>query len=166
MQTKHLYVLLHIWTQGEVGAPWNRFKLSRKIFLLTVPRRYFFCGSFVWFMSCVCHAFASVHFCLVVTWRERADLLFVVFIVILLLSHLVSWDRCGTWLYRLLILAVFLNLPCSMKQPTAPSESRTSDLSFSSLTLYHCATAVRSLFPEITLLHSKILNIWPYGYSL
>ena len=26
-------------------------------------------------------------------------LLFVVFIVILLLSHLVSWDRCGTSLY-------------------------------------------------------------------
>ena len=35
-------------------------------------------------------------------------LLFVMFIVILLLSHLVSCDRCGTWLYQLLILAVFL----------------------------------------------------------
>ena len=28
-------------------APRNRFKPSSKIFLLTVPRRYFFCGSFV-----------------------------------------------------------------------------------------------------------------------
>ena len=37
-------------------------------------------------------------------------LLFVMFIVILLLSHLVSWDRCGTLLYRFLILAVFLTL--------------------------------------------------------
>ena len=27
------------------------------------------------FMSCVCHAFASVHCCLVVTCQERADLL-------------------------------------------------------------------------------------------
>ena len=27
------------------------------------------------YMSCVCHAFTSVHCCLVVTWRERADLL-------------------------------------------------------------------------------------------
>ena len=27
------------------------------------------------FMSCVCHAFASVHWCLVVTCWERADLL-------------------------------------------------------------------------------------------
>ena len=42
---------------------------------LTVPRRYSFCGSFVLFMSCVCHAFASVHCCLVVTCCERADLL-------------------------------------------------------------------------------------------
>ena len=33
-------------------------KPSSKIFLLTVPRLYF-CGSFVLFMSCDCHAFAS-----------------------------------------------------------------------------------------------------------
>ena len=33
-----------------------------------------------------------------------------VFCVVLLLSHLVSWDRCGTWLYRFLIRAVFLTL--------------------------------------------------------
>ena len=43
----------------------------------------------------VCHAFASA------LWShegERADrlALFVMFIVILLLSHLVSWDRCCT----------------------------------------------------------------------
>ena len=53
------------------------FKPSSKIFLLTVPRRYFFCRLFVLFtcMSCVCHAFASVHCCLVVTCWEMADLL-------------------------------------------------------------------------------------------
>ena len=32
-----------------------------------LSRWYFFCGSFVLFMSCVCHAFVSVHCCLVVT---------------------------------------------------------------------------------------------------
>ena len=37
-------------------------------------------------------------------------LLFVMLIVILLLSHLVSCDRCGTWLYRFLILVVFLTI--------------------------------------------------------
>ena len=50
-------------------------KPSSKIFLLTVTRRYFFCGSFVLFMYCACHAFASVRCCLVVTCWERADLL-------------------------------------------------------------------------------------------
>ena len=33
-----------------------------------------FCGSVVLFVSCVCHAFASVHCCLVVACWERADL--------------------------------------------------------------------------------------------
>ena len=40
-------------------------------------------------------------------------ILFMVFIVILLHSHLVSWDRCGTRLYRFLILAVFLTFTLS-----------------------------------------------------
>ena len=73
--SSQLHVRNLIWIKGEVGAPWNRFKPSSKTFLLTVPRRYFFCGSFVLFMSCGCHAFPSVHCCLVVTWRERAVLL-------------------------------------------------------------------------------------------
>ena len=30
MQTKHLCVLIHIWTTEEVSAPWNRFLPSRK----------------------------------------------------------------------------------------------------------------------------------------
>ena len=54
---------------------WNRFKPSSKIVLLTVPRSYFFCGLFVFFVSCVFHAFASVHCCRVVTCWERADFL-------------------------------------------------------------------------------------------
>ena len=66
-----------------------------KIFLLTFQRQYFFCGSFV---SCVSHAFASVHGCLVVTCLERADLLALVGDVycIFVLSHVVFWVRCGT----------------------------------------------------------------------
>ena len=44
-----------------------------KYLFLTVQRLHFFCGSFVLFMSCVCHVFASVHCCLVVTSWERAD---------------------------------------------------------------------------------------------
>ena len=50
------------------------------------------------FMSCVCHAFASVHCCLVVTCSERADLLALVCDVLLFLSlsHVVFLVRCGT----------------------------------------------------------------------
>ena len=50
------------------------------------------------FVSCVSHAFAFVHCCLVVTCREGLTswLSLVMFIVFLLLSHMVSWVRCGT----------------------------------------------------------------------
>ena len=51
-------------------AQWNRFKPSSEIFLLTVPGWCFFCGSFVLFMPCVCHASTSVHCCLVVAFWE------------------------------------------------------------------------------------------------
>ena len=64
MQTKHLCVLSHICTKGEVGAPLNRINQSSKIFLLIVPRLCFFCGSFVLFLSCFvllsCTAVCSV----------------------------------------------------------------------------------------------------------
>ena len=65
-----------------------------------VPRRYFFCGSFVFCVcvSCVSHAFASV---IAALWspagkRLASWLLLVMFIVFLLLSRVVSWVRCGT----------------------------------------------------------------------
>ena len=50
------------------------------------------------FMSSVCHAFSSVHCCLVVTCWERTDLLalFVTFNYVFSLSHVVSWVRCNT----------------------------------------------------------------------
>ena len=63
------------WSTSELRArltPCDWFKPSSEIFLLTVPGRCFFCGSFV---SCVSLAFASVRCCLVVACWERADLL-------------------------------------------------------------------------------------------
>ena len=71
---------------------WQPFRVGTlyiKTCLKTVPRRYFFCGSFVLFMSNMCHVFASVYNCLVVTFegkRLTSWLLFVMFIVVLLLS--------------------------------------------------------------------------------
>ena len=52
--------MINIWTKDEVTAPWNRFKTSSKTFLLTVPRRCFFCGSFMLFLSCFCYVFVCV----------------------------------------------------------------------------------------------------------
>ena len=41
-------------------------------------------------------------------------LLLVVFIVFLLLSHVISWVRCGIWLYRFLIFVVFLTFTAAL----------------------------------------------------
>ena len=57
-----------------------------KWFLLTVPRQFFFCGSFMFFLYCVCYAFVRVC-CLVVTYWERADLLAFVCGVLLWVCH-------------------------------------------------------------------------------
>ena len=62
--------------QGEVGAPLNWIKSFSKIFLLTVPRLCFFCGSFMLFLSCyVILSCTLVCWCLVVTCWEMSDLL-------------------------------------------------------------------------------------------
>ena len=49
--------------KGEVGALLNRFKLSSKMFLLTVLRRCVFCRSLMLFLSCFCNTTcASVYY--------------------------------------------------------------------------------------------------------
>ena len=113
MQTKYLCVLIHIWIKGEVGAVKPVQALQWGV-LLTVPRRCFFCGSFM-ILFCLVFAVslcASVYMCLVVTYWERADLLALVCGVYceFVTFPLVSWVRCGTWLYRFLIFAPLLTL--------------------------------------------------------
>ena len=46
-------------------------KTPKSNILLTVPRRYFLCGSFVIFVSCVSYVFAPVHCCLVLNCWKR-----------------------------------------------------------------------------------------------
>ena len=60
-------------------------------------------------LLCLC---ASVYMCFVVTCWERADLLALVCGVFceFVTFPLVSWVRCGTWLYRFLIFAPLLTL--------------------------------------------------------
>ena len=72
------------------------------------------CGSFMFFLSCVCHAFVRV--CLYVPcchrlgkgWPLGSRLWCLT--VSLLLSHWYPWSGCGTWLYRLLIFAPLLTM--------------------------------------------------------
>ena len=71
MRTKYLFVLIHIRNKDEAGTM-KLVKALQYNFLLTVPRLFFFCGSVLLFMFCVCHAVLSVHCSLVVTCWERA----------------------------------------------------------------------------------------------
>ena len=74
-------------------APWNRFKPPSKIILLTLPRRCFFCGSFMLFLSKTCVCYALVRVCLLMScghllgkgWPIGSHLWCI--IVSLLLSH-------------------------------------------------------------------------------
>ena len=88
--------------------------------LLSPPVKYFTDRSkavlllwifYVFVLSCVCYVLcASVYMCFVVTCWERADLLALVCGVFceFVTFPLVSWVRCGTWLYRFLIFAPLL----------------------------------------------------------
>ena len=76
MQNKHLYVLIYIFTKGEVGALFNRFKPFSKIFLLTILRRCFFSGSYICYFCLVLLCF-HVRLFADVLWsrsEKRADL--------------------------------------------------------------------------------------------
>ena len=59
------------------------------------------------FLSCVSHAYASVHCCLVVTCWERADLLAIVVYVYCIFVFL---GQVWYLTYRFLIFAFFLTL--------------------------------------------------------
>ena len=98
MQNKHLCVLIHILTKGEVGAPLNRFEPSSKIFLLTVPRWCFFCESFMLFLSCFVMLYVRLF--VAALWSPAGNgltswLSFVMCICDVLTFPLVSLVRCG-----------------------------------------------------------------------
>ena len=74
------------------------------------------------FLFCLVFAMslcASVYMCFVVTCWERADLLALVCGVFceFVTFPLVSWVRCGTWLYRFLIFAPLLTSIRSYSSP-------------------------------------------------
>ena len=101
------------WSTSELRvrlAPWNRFKRSSNIFYWPFQGGI----SFVEHLCYVWLVFIMLCYLLVTCW-ERADLLAIlalvcVFTCVLSFSHVVSWVRCATWLYRFLIFATFLTL--------------------------------------------------------
>ena len=60
-----MYVIQQLHLNWCIARPMRQgrpYKTSSKIFLLTVPRRCFFCGSFMLFLSCF--RYACMHVCL------------------------------------------------------------------------------------------------------
>ena len=70
----------------------------------------------LWIICVSCLVFAMLWRLFIAAFYSPAGkeltfwLLFVMFNVYLSLSHVVSWSRCGTWLYRFLICAIFLTM--------------------------------------------------------
>ena len=127
------------WSTSELRvrlAPLNRFKPSSKIFYWPFQGGTSFvdllCFCSVLCLLCLC---ASVYMCFVVTCWERADLLAFVCGVFceFVTFPLVSWVRCGTWLYRFLIFAPLLTLIALYEKclfPCLRNEEKPDALSF------------------------------------
>ena len=79
MQTKHLCVLIHIRTKGEVGTAKLVWGLQEKYFFTDRSKAVLLLWIILLFMFRVCQGFSSVHCSLVVTCWERANLLALVF---------------------------------------------------------------------------------------
>ena len=115
MQTKHLNILIHIWTKGEVGALWNRFKPSSKKFTDRPKVVLLLWIINMLFLSCSCYAFVRVCF-INPSWSPARKgltswLSFVMSNCEAVTFPFVSWVRCGAWLYRFLsvdINAIFM----------------------------------------------------------
>ena len=89
-------------------------------FLLTVPRQYFFCGSFYLFLF----AFAFCDVCFLPVRKGLTSWLSCVWYILvrLSLSHTVPWVRCGTWFYRFLTFAFPLTLALRSQRITADQD--------------------------------------------
>ena len=139
-------ILIYICITGEIDALWNRFKPSSKIFLLTVPIGASFVDHLCYFYL-VLLCFRALLF-IDVLWspagkRLTSWLSFVMSNCEVVTFTLVSWVRCGVWLYRYLIFVLFLTL---LKDTTQGrrwgSNPRFLILESSTLPLSHCAPCV------------------------
>ena len=111
-------VLVHNRLKGEDGAPLNRFKPSSKIFYWMFQDGISFvillCFSSVLCLLCLC-----MRLFICALWSPAGKglvswLSFVVSNCKLITFPLVSWVRCGTWVYQLLIFAPLLTFNSRM----------------------------------------------------
>ena len=98
--------------KGEIGAPWNRFKPSSKIFNWPFQGGTSFvdllCFCSVLCLLCLC---ARLFICALWSPAGKGLISWLSFVVSNFVTFpLVSWVRCGTWLYRFLIFAPLLTL--------------------------------------------------------
>ena len=108
MQTKHICVLIHIWTKDEVGAPLNRFKPFVKYFTdrsKAVLLLWIFYNFSVLCLLCLC---TRLFICAL--WSPAGKeltswLSFVLSNCEFFTFPLLTLVRCGTWLYWFLIFA-------------------------------------------------------------
>ena len=103
MQTKHLRVLIHIWSKGEVGAPLNRFKPSSKIFYWPFQGGTSFVDLLCFF--CLLFAMLCTRLFICALWSPAGKGLTSWLSVVVSYCEsvtflLVSWVRCGSWLYQ------------------------------------------------------------------
>ena len=111
MQTKHLGVLIHICTKVEVVAPLNRFKPSSKFFYWPFQGGASFLDHLCYFcLVLLCfHARLFVDALVSSARKELTSWFsFVMYKCDVVTFPLFSWVRCGAWLYRFLIFALFL----------------------------------------------------------
>ena len=108
MQTKHPCVLIHIWTKGEVSAPWNWLKPSSKIVLLIVLLLIIYVISALFLLCSRARLFIVA--LSPPAWKGLTSWLsFVIYNGEVFTFPLVSWVRWGAWLCCFLIFALFLN---------------------------------------------------------
>ena len=110
MQTKHLSAFIYIRNKVRF-VPSNMFKPSINFLIDRSKTVLLFWIVFVVCVSCINYIVCSLQPCGHLLGKAGPlALLYVMFSCVLSLSHMVSWVRCGTWLYGFLIFAFLLIL--------------------------------------------------------